>query len=88
MEEENLIEMEGWLTLNSNGAVSFHDEEPYVMKTTVDRLGKTTLAQHEERHSWYCDGNSHYFGFITAFPGLDITSEKPVRVKLQIVSSC
>ena len=87
MEEEKLIEIEGWLTLDSDGYVYFHDGEPYIKKVTVEDFN----PEHRKRVirlSWSNNQNFECLGHIRNFPELVITSEKPERVKLQIVLSC
>ena len=85
MNAEKLIEIEGYMTLNSNGAVHFHTSEPYVNRTTVERVGKTKLPARTEYSNWVCEDNFYCLGFNYNFPELEITTEKAVPVTLQIV---
>ena len=90
--DKKIIQIPGWLTMDSNGAVYFHDGEPYSVQNTTKRV---YLDGVEERSTyqqiWYSKGikmyNLYYKDQLPALPA-ELTDDTPIRVTLQIVQLC
>ena len=82
---EQLVSIDGWLTKDSNGFVTFHDSVPYVVKTAVNRIGNTTLPKHEERSCWYSNMRFMTLGRSEEL-GVDIDVAIPQEVVLKVFS--
>lgn len=83
MEEEKLIEIEGWLTLDSDNAVYYHESEPYIKRTTVEDFNPERPGK-EVRTAWYSSKNFHCLGYASNL-GIEINPTKPLPITLKIL---
>ena len=77
-----LISKPGWLTLDSSGAVYYHDSEPYVKRTTVESFDPDR-PNVEVLYSWYSHGTINCLGLNDRLL-LPLQVNQPLKVTFEI----
>jgi len=77
-----LISKPGWLTMDSDGVVYYHDSAPYVKKTTVESFDPDYHGV-EERYQWYSHGAMNCLEHNDELQ-LPLQVQQPLKVTLEI----